>query len=289
MTILSVVQDVSNELGLPTVSTVIGNTDLTVTQLLATTKRSIKEARQLYDWPQLTKETTITLVSAQANYALAADFNRFQFDTVWDRTNKWMLVGGVTPQVWQYDQSGITNITPRKTFRVKSILDNQFYIYPTPSSGEAGGILAYEYQSRTVIRPVTWTASTAFAASSWSFYNGNIYQTTSGGTTGSTAPTHTTGSASDGGVTWAYSSAAYETFVADTDVCLIDENCITMDVKWRFMQQKGMDYLDLKLESQQAMKRFSTNLRAARTLRMCGESPINFLSSNNLPDSGFGT
>lgn len=40
-------------------------------------------------------------------------------------------------------------------------------------------------------------------------YNGlNVYQATTGGTTGATAPTHTSGAVSDGGVTWTYITSA---------------------------------------------------------------------------------
>ena len=37
--------------------------------------------------------------------------------------------------------------------------------------------------------------------------SGNLYKTTAGGTAGATAPTHTSGSVSDGGVTWDYVSS----------------------------------------------------------------------------------
>ena len=52
-----------------------------------------------------------------------------------------------------------------------------------------------------------WTTSTAVAAGASCVHLNNAYYTVAGGTTGSNsnnAPTHTTGSASDGGVTWAY-------------------------------------------------------------------------------------
>ncbi len=57
-----------------------------------------------------------------------------------------------------------------------------------------------------------WTASTAYSASSsnpiYVESSGNLYRATTGGTSGTTAPSHTSGSISDGGITWTYISAA---------------------------------------------------------------------------------
>ena len=52
----------------------------------------------------------------------------------------------------------------------------------------------------------TWNGTTVVAAGAFAVYLGNIYRTSAGGTTGSTPPTHITGDASDGGVTWTFYS-----------------------------------------------------------------------------------
>ena len=49
-----------------------------------------------------------------------------------------------------------------------------------------------------------WMASTAYAAGATVHANGNVYRATVGGTTGTTAPGHTSGTATDGGVTWEF-------------------------------------------------------------------------------------
>lgn len=49
-----------------------------------------------------------------------------------------------------------------------------------------------------------WAASTSYAANDVIRWNGNYYQVTSAGTSGTTAPTHTTGSASNGSATLTY-------------------------------------------------------------------------------------
>lgn len=47
-----------------------------------------------------------------------------------------------------------------------------------------------------------WVTSTAYPAAYYVYYNDNLYQTTTGGTSGGTPPTCTSGTCSDGGVTW---------------------------------------------------------------------------------------
>lgn len=49
-----------------------------------------------------------------------------------------------------------------------------------------------------------WAATTAYALNAYAYANGKVYQATVAGTSGSTAPSHTSGTATDGTVTWTY-------------------------------------------------------------------------------------
>ena len=49
-----------------------------------------------------------------------------------------------------------------------------------------------------------WTTSDTTALGKYVNYDGNIYVATTAGTTGATPPTHTSGTVSDGGVSWRY-------------------------------------------------------------------------------------
>jgi hypothetical protein len=49
-----------------------------------------------------------------------------------------------------------------------------------------------------------WTAGASATAGDYFYYGLNVYQAAGSGTTGATPPTHTSGSVSDGTVTWAY-------------------------------------------------------------------------------------
>lgn len=69
---------------------------------------------------------------------------------------------------------------------------------PTQYAGIRIGAAAY----------FAWTAATAIDVSSYRFFGLNIYKALHGGTTSSTGPTHTSGTAVDGTVTWTYVNTA---------------------------------------------------------------------------------
>lgn len=50
----------------------------------------------------------------------------------------------------------------------------------------------------------TWITSTVYATNGWASNSGNVYFCVAGGTSGATAPTHTSGTVSDGTLDWTY-------------------------------------------------------------------------------------
>jgi hypothetical protein len=288
MTILSTIQQVCKELSLTPPTQIIGSTDVRVKQLLAFAEVEGKDVRNQWAWPQLNREFTWTLVTDQANYAFNSDYDYQVFSTHFDRSNYWRLVGPTTPSEWQLLKSGISTATARSYFRIKGVADREIFIHPTPSSSQNGNTLVFEYQSLSWVRPKTWTASTAFAAGTYCFYNGNIYSTTVGGVTGSTAPTHTSGTSSDGGVSWAYYSGAYETFLADTDVSLLDENILARGIKWRWRRENKLDYEEFRRDAEAAWKRAATAKKGTRALSLVPQRGFQLLSNANISDGNYG-
>jgi len=289
MAILDCLQNVARELGLPEVTSVADSTNQTTRQMLAMANRVGEELKSRQKWPQLIKQFSFTLTSGKESYALPADIDSVIFRTHWDTQNHWELEGPLTPQEWQWRKNGVSSTSPRRKFRVRGPGNNQFLIFPTPGSADAGAVLLFEYQSENWIAPKTWAAGTAFLSGSYCFNDGNIYSTSLGGTTGATAPTHTTGTVSDGAVSWTSTTSAYKQFLADTDSSLIDETLIGLGVQWRFMRQKGLDYQEIRDDFEMALTRQVLAIQGAPTLNLSPTASAVLMGYNNIPDTGYGS
>lgn len=284
-TILELVQDITKEFNsIATPTSLITNSNNTVKQFKTILEKEAKRLSRFCDWPRLRKEFPITLVDSEADYALPDDFDRFLDGTAWDRSNNWRLIGSLNPNEWQIERSGIVSSGVRKRFTVKGSADKKIFLSPTPGASDAGDTLVFEYMSCNWLRPKTWVTGTSYAAGTYISYDGNIYSTTAGGTAGSTAPTHTSGSSSDGGVTWTYYGDCYDKILADTDVSLLDEDLLSMGVIWRFMRQNGLpNYQDIRQEYQYELGKRAGAYTHARTLCMNKRGVSKLI--NNFPDT----
>lgn len=234
--------------------------------------------------------TTEDYYFSQDRYALPEDFDEAINRTHWDRYNRWELVGPLTPQHWQFYKSGLIAQTPRRRFRVSGMQDNKFTINPPPGTAEAGQYLAFEYQSLNWIRPPLWAAVTSFGANSYCFNDGNFYTTTSGGTTGSTPPTHLSGSVSDGGVTWAYFAGSYvEVIDTDNAETLIDDKLMVLGLKYYWRKEKRLYHDDLKQEFEDKVATYASSLRGSPTINMRPSGfPPWLIGRWSIPDTGYG-
>lgn len=240
-TLLEICQAVSDESGISIDSSIVGSTDQATKQLLAMANKLARQIGDAFPWPQLQKQGSITLVASQSTYALAADINWIYHETVWNQDQQWLLYGPYSPQDRQVLESGIIESYPFQRFTVRGITDKKFEIDPTPTSNEANEVLAYEYNSLRPIRPRTWAeGQTVSAVGEYTFYNGNYYTATNTGTTGATAPTHTSSTDSDGTITWEYYSGIYATFEADTDIPVINPQTFSQGLLERFSARHGV-------------------------------------------------
>lgn len=250
MTIATVIQNVANEAGYTVESNVLASTETTTKQLLAIANRINRDMFEAYPWQKCFASGSITLVGGQATYSLPAAFSYYHYDSFWNQSTRWRVLGPMTEQEYaEYRGYGI-NVAVYQRFQIRGITNTELLIVPTPGPENNGQIIIFEYIADRSVRPVTWTTSTAFSAGAYCFYNGNYYQTTAGGTTGATPPTHTSGSVSDGGVTWAYYNGPYSEFLANTDRSIFNEKLLEQGVLERFAELHGLDTVKPKFEMQ---------------------------------------
>ena len=90
----------------------------------------------------------VALTFAKDTYPVPADFRKFLSDTQWDRTNRWMIVGPMSPQEDQWRRSGIVTQGPRRRYRQVGRGLNVFRFWPPPTASDTPFIIATEYQTR---------------------------------------------------------------------------------------------------------------------------------------------
>lgn len=241
MTLSTVVTNVANEAGYTVDTNITTSTETTTKQIRTMVQRVNREMSDAYPWPVMYAAGSVTLVNGQAEYALPAAFSTYHYNTFWNQSTRWRILGPMTPQEYAEIQGYGLNTTVYQRFQFRGISNNQLLISPTPTA--SGDTIIFEYIAERSVRPRTWTASTLYAANTYTFYNGNYYSTTAGGTTGATPPTHTSGSVSDGGVTWTYYDGIYNEYLADTDVSIFNEKTLELGVLERFAEIHGLSFV----------------------------------------------
>lgn len=277
MSLLNAVTNVANEAGYEVDDEAYASDDVTTIQLVAMAQRIMQEMADRYCWPKLWKNTSITLVASTATYALPGDFSQYHFDTWWNTSDGFKVYGPTSAQEYAEITGSGVDAYPYDRFTIRGVTDSQILISPTPDASTASQVIAYQYQSARPVRPQTWVTGTTFAAGSYCFYNGNYYSTTAGGVAGATAPTHTTGSASDGTVTWAYYSGTYLKFLADTDEPVLSQRILEQGMLERFAVLKGLNVTPMF--DRQLDEEFSKSV-TARTL-YAGLTPSSYVHAFN--------
>lgn len=240
MSLATIVANVAAEAGYTVDSGVVASTETTTKQLYKMANRINREVAEAYCWPKMFASGSITLVGGQATYQLPAAFSWYHYETFWNSSTRWRILGPMSEQEYAEIRGFGLNTTVYQRFQIRGITNSELLISPTPGANNNGNVIIFEYVADRSVRPQAWATGVTYAANSYTFYNGNYYTTTLGGVTGATAPTHTTGSASDGGVTWTYYSGAYNEFLADTDVSIFNEKMIEQGVLERFAEIHGL-------------------------------------------------
>lgn len=305
--LLTIANQVTAELGLPQLASIVGNTDLTARQILALANRAGDELYQTQQWTPLQNYSIInittptyignaTLVSgsttvivtttagitanyfaitgvqiptaarivtvtdathlvmdepstytgvtpvviAQDTFNIPNDFKWFLNRTMWDRTNHWELIGPVSPQVDEWQRSGIVSVGPRKRWRQVGIPNQCWRIWPPPTATtDYPATLVFEYVSDYWAQSVSGTAQPYFQA--------------------------------------------------DTDTSIVDGQAIVLSVKWRLWQAKGFDWGAYQAEYNDYVSRLAAKDGGSPDLTL-GRRRLRddyLITPYNVPDGGW--
>ena len=146
MSLLTMIQGVAQERGIPVPTQVIGNTDAQVIQLLAIAQKEGRDLAARYQWSTMVKRATWTMLTAESQGLLNSavitdgDFDYFLDGTMWDTTTQLPIPGPLSPKDWETLQA--VNVSgPEFFFR---IFQRTLYLYPAPTAANTG---ALEYKS----------------------------------------------------------------------------------------------------------------------------------------------
>ncbi len=155
MTLLTLIQEVTDLLGVPRPVVVVTSADQLVRQLLALAQEETRALAAEMAWPDLVEEAAfITAATSEQPGALPADHERMMPQTMWNRSTNTRLWGPTDAQTWQRAQvePGIL------MWRIKT---GMLMLWPVPAAGEQ---IAFEYVSKSRIRSADGTRKTLWTA-----------------------------------------------------------------------------------------------------------------------------
>jgi len=141
MSLLTMIQDVTDQVGLPRPTAVIGTADTQIRQLLALANQEGRELARRGYWENLTKETTFVVTATEEQVGvIPSDYDRLIEGSVWNRTQGRKVAGPIDPQRWQALKTNLFN-SVWDSFRIRG---GSFLCQPTPTAGDT---FAFEYIS----------------------------------------------------------------------------------------------------------------------------------------------
>lgn len=159
-TILSLIRDAADELGVDQPSglfAVTDTSDVVVPRLKRSLRRCIDLLANDWDWQSLRRERTFTSVASETQTGmLPSDFRRFVPETFWDRSSRFRLAGPVPPDQWQTAKTWNSSaVVPYFCVR-----GNQLLTFPAPAAGRT---YAFEYITSAVGRNAAGSELAAFS------------------------------------------------------------------------------------------------------------------------------
>lgn len=139
--LLTIVRNVCDLVGLTRPTTVIGATNEASRQLLAATRAEGRYLVRRYPWQKLRKERTFTATGGSEEFVFPTDFDRLVPNSFWNRTENEQVTGPITAQEWQAIKSAAVNPIIREVFAIRG---GSMWVYPAPAADHE---YYYEYIS----------------------------------------------------------------------------------------------------------------------------------------------
>lgn len=159
MTLLTIIQAVADEVGLPRPAIVVGSTDGAVQKMQRAANKAGSDISTRAPWQALRKEVAFTAAAGETQAGvIPSDFGNLVPETMWDRTNRRMIAGAVPPIQWQSLKATLPTGGFDRWFTLRG---TSIMIYPGMAGGEA---CAFEYVSRNWCASSGGTPQSAWAA-----------------------------------------------------------------------------------------------------------------------------
>ncbi len=158
MSLLTIIKNAADEIGVNRPVTVISNNDPEVTQLLRFANKVGTRLMKIpkSGWQAIRKEQTFTALGAEEQTAiLPSDFDRFIPETFWDRSNDRLISGPIGAVEWQGFKA---RVNTRKKFIYRG---DSVFVSPAFGGGES---LAFEYVSKNWCQSSGSVGQTVWAA-----------------------------------------------------------------------------------------------------------------------------
>lgn len=252
-TVKSLLDEFCDRINLPRESSYVGATTPAARQLVSLFKFIGNQLLDYQDgWDQLKRIHTFTTSTGVANYQLPGDYLRMLTGTQWGVTNQIPLAGPLSNARLAFQTYGVNIATPFAGYQVNSAQGyiirtspytqrsaGYFQISPAGQDDTTQNVIAYT--SCNYVWPTDWVATTAYSLGNKVTGINNIYICTTAGTSGTTRPSATSGTETDGTVTWTVYTEPYPV-TADTDIVLLDDDLFVEGLRWAWYRSKKQDY-----------------------------------------------
>lgn len=210
------------------------------------------------DWSCLKRLYVFTTVLNQALYQLPGDHYRSLSQTQYGVTNQIIMGGPLTDSNLAYRTYGISPVGIFPSYQPNGPQNYIFntspytqrsagYFQITPTGPDNVTQYVIGYISRNYFWPQAWVANTAYTLGLIRTGVANMYICTTAGTSGTTRPSVTTGTVTDGTAVWTVYTEPYP-LTADTDFSIFDDEIMIEGMRWFWYQSKKQQYEDIRAD-----------------------------------------